>query len=120
MDFLHASIICQWHLQIIFPGTSPAILTITGITNADENIDKLNNAKDSFSTENIQLIKVKKGSLVLFLMIRNRLFEDAKMMERELDQFVKYLFLTADLHCGQNPYCAMFLELEEGKLMIHN
>lgn len=104
----------------MFTGTSSAILTITGITNADENIEKLNNAKDSFSTENIQLKKVKKGSLVLFLMIKNRLFEDAKMMEKELDQFVKRLFLTADLHCGKNHYCAMFLELEEGKLLIHN
>ncbi|CAG2224157.1 unnamed protein product [Mytilus edulis] len=40
---------------------------------------------------------------------------DDDMMERELERFVKNLFVTADLQCIQNHQCNIVLELEDAE-----
>lgn len=88
---------------------------MSGIENAAKKVKQLNDQKDNFKTDNIELKKAYNGSLVLLLMINNRLFKDDDMMERELERFVKNLFVTADLQCIQNHQCNIVLELEDGK-----
>lgn len=88
---------------------------MSGIENAAEKAKQLNDQKDNFKTDYIEMKKATEGSLVLFLMIDNRLFKDDNMMKRELERFVKTLFVTADLQCIQNHRCNIVLELEDGK-----
>ncbi|VDI21385.1 Hypothetical predicted protein [Mytilus galloprovincialis] len=101
----------------LFEETSSAKITVSGIENAAKKAKQMNAQKDNFKTDYIEMKKATNGSLVLFLLINNRLFED-DMMESELERFVKTLFVTADLQCIQNHQCNIVLELEDGKLMI--
>lgn len=88
---------------------------MSNIENAQKKAERINDQKDHLSTSNIEVTKATNGSLVLLLLMKNKLFKNDQIMEREVDHFVKCLFKTVDLKCCKNHQCTIILEIEDGK-----
>ncbi|XP_052066310.1 mannosyl-oligosaccharide glucosidase-like [Mytilus californianus] len=95
-----------------FEGTSSAELRIPGLENSYEKAELIYERKDDINTDKISIKRATDGSLLLFLAIKNSLFQSDKSMETELKSFIDQLFNIADLRCTLYSQCNVALDME--------
>lgn len=96
---------------MLVSGTSTAELRIPGIENSHEKAELVYSRKDDIDTDKISIKRAKDGSLLLFLVIKNSLFQSDKSMEAELKCFIDQLFDTADLRSTLYSQCNVALDM---------